>query len=71
MKIKELNLSDYTYRRICVVTAHGREFFAPDSDALLLSLYGEEELAAENGVCCTESGWLTITPEKSKKTSEE
>ena len=63
MKIKELDLSSYSYKRISISTDHGTAFLPENGENLLISEYGEKEIA-ENGVECSESGWLILTTAK-------
>lgn len=62
MKVKEIDYTQYKYRRISVNNPHGVETFGLGADAdFLLERYGEEELAEEDGVCVNADGMLVVT----------
>ena len=63
MKIKDIDLSKYVYKRICVATERGELFLPEHSENALVALYGENEIS-EEGITLTESGWLCLKPEK-------
>lgn len=64
MKIRELDFSQYEYKRISVVTAHGAAYFCTGAEPTVKREFGELFLEDENGVQITESGWLILTPQK-------
>ena len=68
MKIKEIDLSKYTYKRICVATEHGTAFMPCGMEEKLFELFGEEEIE-EAGIEAAESGWLKLTPVSRKKST--
>ena len=62
MKVKEIDYTQYEYRRISVNNHHGVETFGLGADAdFLLERYGEEDLAEENGVRVNNDGMLIVT----------
>ena len=62
MKVKEIDYSQYEFRRICVNTRSGVETFALNAGAdYLVERYGEEELAEENGLRVNNDGMLVVT----------
>lgn len=63
MKIKDIDLSKYDYKRICVATEHGDAFLPENAEKALISIFGEQEISEEN-ITLTESGWLCLKPEK-------
>lgn len=62
MKIGELDFSQYEYKRISVITAHGAAYFCAGAEDTVRREFGELPLVDENGVQVTESGWLILTP---------
>ena len=58
MRIKEINFSDYTYKRVCVSEAN-QTFYPAGQEALLVAKHGEKEL--ENAPETDEYGWLVLT----------
>ncbi len=60
MKVKDIPFSDYTYRRIHVITHRGAEYFPENAENAVLSLHGEEEIAEDPGLSVSESGFLVI-----------
>ncbi|MBQ2989645.1 MAG: hypothetical protein IKM00_00435 [Clostridia bacterium] len=58
MRIKEINFSDYTYKRVCVYEAN-QTFYPAGQEALLVAKHGEKEL--ENAPETDEYGWLVLT----------
>ena len=63
MKIKDIDLSKYDYKRICVATEHGDAFLPENAEKALISIFGEQEISEEN-ITLTESRWLCLKPEK-------
>ena len=62
MKIKEVDYSQYEFKRISVNNNHGVETFALNAGAdYLVERYGEEELAEENGLRVNNDGMLVVT----------
>ena len=62
MKIKEVDYSQYTFRRISVNNHRGVETFSLDAGAdYLIERYGEEELAEEDGLRVNNDGMLIVT----------
>lgn len=62
MKVKEIDYTQYEYRRISVNNHHGVETFALNAGAdFLLERYGEEELAEANGIRVNDDGLLVVT----------
>ena len=62
MKVKDMDYSQYEYRRISVNNHHGVETFGLGAGAdFLLERYGEEDLAEENGVRVNNDGMLIVT----------
>ena len=57
MKVKEINFSDFTYKRICVYDAN-RTFYPVGYENLVLAKHGEKELASFPET--DEYGWLEI-----------
>ncbi len=58
MKIKEVNFSEYTYKRVCVYEEN-QTFYPVGKESLLLEKHGEKEL---DGVPETdEYGWLVLS----------
>jgi hypothetical protein len=66
MKIKELDLSKYSFKRICIATEHGTVFMPEGKEEKLFELFGEEEIE-EAGIEAAESGWLKLCPVKYTK----
>ena len=58
MKIKDIVFSKYEYKRICVVTHCGTEYYPENSEEAVVKVYGESEIDGELEV--TETGWLSI-----------
>jgi hypothetical protein len=65
MKIKELDLTKYNYKRICVATKHGNIFMPENTEESLLNLWGEEEID-ETRTETSENGWLKLFPLSAK-----
>ena len=62
MKVKEIDYTQYEYRRISVNNHHGVETFALNARAdYLVERYGEEDLAEENGIRVNDDGMLIVT----------
>ena len=62
MKVKEIDYSQYQFRRISVNNHRGVETFALNAGAdYLVERYGEEELAEENGLRVNNDGMLVVT----------
>ena len=62
MKVKEIDYTQYEYRRISVNNHHGVETFGLGAGAdFLLERYGEEDLAEENGIRVNDDGMLIVT----------
>ena len=61
MKIKELDLSKYSYKRICINSEHGTVFIPAGLEEKFFELYGEEDID-ESGIEAAESGWLKLCP---------
>ena len=62
MKIKEVDYSQYTFRRISVNNHRGVETFSLDAGAdCLIERYGEKELAEEDGLRVNNDGMLIVT----------
>ena len=62
MKVKEIDYTQYEYRRISVNNHHGVETFGLGAGAdFLVERYGEEDLAEENGVRVNDDGMLIVT----------
>jgi hypothetical protein len=66
MKIKDLDLSNYSYKRICVMTDHGTVFMPENTEEKFFEFFGEEEIN-ESGIEAAESGWLKIRPARFEK----
>ena len=62
MKVKEIDYTQYEYRRISVNNHHGVETFGLGAGAdFLVERYGEENLAEENGIRVNDDGMLIVT----------
>ena len=62
MKVKEINYTQYEYKRISVNNHHGVETFGLGAGAdFLVERYGEEDLAEENGIRVNDDGMLIVT----------
>ena len=62
MKVKEIDYTQYEYRRISVNNHHGLETFGLGAGAdFLVERYGEEDLAEENGIRVNDDGMLIVT----------
>ena len=61
MKIKDIDLSKYNYKRICVASEHGTVFMPDGMEEKLFELFGEEDIE-ESGIEAAESGWLKLCP---------
>ena len=57
MKIKEVNFSDYTYKRVCVYEIN-QTFYPVGKEALVIEQHGEKEL--EGAPETDEYGWLVL-----------
>ena len=70
MKVKEIDYTQYEYKRISVNNHHGVETFGLGAGAdFLVERYGEEELAEENGVRVNDDGMLVVTLAKETETT--
>ena len=70
MKVKDMDYSQYEYRRISVNNHHGVETFGLGAGAdFLLERYGEEDLAEENGIRVNDDGMLVVTLAKGTETT--
>ena len=58
MKIKEVNFSEYTYKRVCVYETN-QTFYPAGKESLLLEKHGEKEL--EEAPETDEYGWLVLS----------
>ena len=58
MKIKEIDFSAYTYKRVCVYEAN-QTFYPAGKESLLLERHGEKEL--EGAPETDEYGWLVLS----------
>ena len=57
MKIKEVNFSEYTYKRVCVYEAN-QTFYPVGKESLVIEKHGEKEL---EGAPETDGyGWLVL-----------
>lgn len=62
MKVKEIDYTQYEYKRISVNNHHGVETFGLGAGAdFLVERYGEEDLAEENGIRVNDDGMLIVT----------
>ena len=62
MKVKEIDYTQYEYRRISVNNHHGVETFGLGAGAdFLVERYGEEDLAEENGIRVNDDRMLIVT----------
>lgn len=62
MKVKDMDYSQYEYRRISVNNHHGVETFGLGAGAdFLVERYGEEDLSEENGIRVNDDGMLIVT----------
>ena len=66
MKIKDIDLSKYNYKRICVASEHGTVFMPDGMEEKLFELFGEEDIE-ESGIEAAESGWLKLCPARFAK----
>ena len=66
MKIKDLDLNKYNYKRICVTTERGTVFLPVDTEEKLFELFGDEEIK-DSGIEAAESGWLKLCPARFAK----
>ena len=57
MKVKEINFSDYAYKRVCVYDEN-QTYYPVGAEAALLAKYGEKE--TEGNPSVDEYGWLVI-----------
>ena len=57
MKVKEINFSEYDYKRVCVYDAN-QTYYPKGAENVLLAKYGEME--AEENPSVDEYGWLVI-----------
>ena len=70
MKVKEIDYTQYEYRRISVNNHHGVETFGLGAGAeFLVERYGEEDLAEENGIRVNDDGMLVVTLAKETETT--
>lgn len=58
MKIREIDFSAYTYKRVCVYEEN-QTFYPAGKESLLLEKYGEKEL--EGAPETDEYGWLVFS----------
>ena len=58
MKIKEINFSEYTYKRVCVYEEN-QTFYPAGLENILLEKYGEKELISAPET--DEYGWLVLS----------
>ena len=56
MKVKEIDFSQYEYKRICVRDAKNISY-PPDSDDVVIKVHGESEVKE---ISVSEFGWLNI-----------
>ena len=61
MKIKDIDLSQYNYKRICVASEHGTVFMPDGMEEKLFELFGEEDIE-KSGIEAAESGWFKLCP---------
>ena len=63
MKVKEIDYSQYEFRRISVNNQRGVETFGLGDNGVdyLLEHYAEEELAEESGIRVNDDGLLVVT----------
>ena len=63
MKVKEIDYSQYEFRRISVNNHRGVETFGIGDPGVdyLLEHYGEEDLAEESGIRVNDDGLLVVT----------
>ena len=62
MKVKEIDYTQYEYKRFSVNNHHGVETFDLGAGAdFLVERYGEEDLAEENGIRVNDDGMLIVT----------
>jgi hypothetical protein len=62
MKVKEIDYTQYEYKRISVNNHRGVETFGLGAGAdFLVERYGEEYLAEENGIRVNDDGMLVVT----------
>ena len=62
MKVKEIDYTQYEYKRISVNNHHDVETFGLGAGAdFLVERYGEEDLAEENGIRVNDDGMLIVT----------
>lgn len=57
MKVKEINFSDYEYKRVCVYDDN-QTYYSVGAESVLLAKYGEKDM--EENPCVDEYGWLVI-----------
>ena len=70
MKVKDMDYSQYEYRRISVNNHHGVETLGLGAGAdFLVERYGEEDLAEENGIRVNDDGMLVVTLAKGTETT--
>ena len=58
MKIKEVNFSEYTYKRVCVYEEN-QTFYPAGLEHILLEKHGEKELVSAPET--DEYGWLVLS----------
>ncbi|MCQ2435796.1 MAG: hypothetical protein MJ101_02720 [Clostridia bacterium] len=61
MKLKDIDLKKYDYKRIMLIKVNSMLFPAGRED-VIMRLYGDDEVTEEPTV--SESGWLTIVIER-------
>lgn len=59
MKVKEIDLSSYDYKRICVYEVN-QTHYPENFEELVLKTHGEKDIVEENGVFVNAFGWLMI-----------
>ena len=58
MKVNEVSMSSYNYKRICVVTTHDTKYYPEDSEEAVIREHGECEMGDEPYV--DDVGWLVL-----------
>jgi len=66
MKIKDIDLTKYNYKRICIITDHGTVFMPEGMEEKFFEIFGEEDIE-EAGIEAAESGWLKLCPSQYAK----
>ena len=57
MKVKEINFSEYDYKRVCVYDAN-QTYYPAGAESFLLAKY--DEMEAEDNISVDGYGWLVI-----------